>query len=275
MANFVPRRRARLPAIEALQTRNGRLSYILSGRGHPNIVLFSGAGMSLQGWEGLYPGIEQLGRVFAWNRFGMQGSDAPPERQTGAVVIGSLRELLGYLGLRPPYLLVAHSVGGLFASLFARLYPEETAGVLFIEAAHPDDQEVLKRHETQLGRALGRLLTLPQVFFQPNLHSELACLPDTVRELEAAGDFPPVPLRVVTGGLTPRSWLMSPAAIGARRAHQQELARLSPLGQQVMAQESGHFPQMTEPALVLGVLAELVGICRAAPPPVPRSAYAR
>jgi pimeloyl-ACP methyl ester carboxylesterase len=259
MPNFAPARRLeRLPAIQALQTRRGRLSYILSGTGTPTLLLFSGAGMSLQGWEPLYPGIERLGTVFAFNRFGMQGSDAPRERQTGAVVIGSLRELLVYAGLAPPYVLVAHSLGALFANLFARLYPQEVAGVAFVEGTHPDEPALLRQHEGQLARALGKLLTLPQVLFQRNLHTELACAEDIAREIAAAGPFPLVPLRVVTGGLTPKSWLLSPAAVGAKRAHQQELARLSPLGEQVIAQESGHFPQLTQPLLVLQVLADLV-----------------
>jgi pimeloyl-ACP methyl ester carboxylesterase len=40
---------------------------------------------------------------------------------------------------------------------------------------------------------------------------------------------------------------------------QQELARLSPLGEQVIAQRSGHFPQLTEPEVVLDVLRALAG----------------
>ena len=77
---------------------------------------------------------------------------------------------------------------------------------------------------------------------------------------------------MVTGGLTPRAWLMSPAAVGARRANQQALARLSPLGEQVVAQRSGHFPQLTEPRLVLRVLRDLVGCaqaCASDAPPLP------
>ena len=246
-----------LPPIQALQTRSGRLSFMLSGSGAPPIVLFSGAGMSLQGWAPLYPGIEKLGTVLGWNRFGMQGSDPPPDRQTGTVVLGSLRELLGYNGLAPPFVLVAHSLGGLFANLFARLWPEQVAGVLFLEATHPGDRDVLQKHEHQLVQALGKLLTLPQVFFRPNVQRELACVADTVREIASAGAFPDVPVRVVTGGLTPKAW-MSPGAVGARRANQQALARLSPLGEQVIAQKSGHFPQLTEPQLVLEVLGDLL-----------------
>lgn len=260
MQHFVAERSGVLPPIRALQTRSGRVGFMLSGSGPSTILLFSGAGMSLQGWEPLYPQIERLGTVFGWNRPGMQGSDPPRERQTGAVVLAQLRELVGYTGLEPPFVLVAHSLGGLYANLFARQYPDEVAGVLFLEATHPADHEVLKKHETHLTRALGKVLALPQVFFRPNLQSELACVEDTVREIEAAGPFPQVPLRVVTGGLTPRGWVMSPAAVAARRANQQELVRLSPLGEQVLAQKSGHFPQMTQPELVLRVLAELVAI---------------
>lgn len=263
MPGLAPTRRlARLPPIRAVATRGGRLTYIRSGQGQPTLLLFNGAGMTLQGWEPLYPAIERLGTVLAWNRFGVQGSDAPRERQTGHAVLAALRELLAQAGVQPPYVLVAHSLGALHAQLFARLHPQEVAGVAFIEGNHPDDEAVLKKHEPQLVRALGKVLALPQALFRRNVHSELACVEETVREIAAAGPFPPVPLRVITGGVTPQSWRMSPGAIGAKRAQQQELARLSPRGVQVIAQESGHFPQLTQPALVMEVLRELAGEVR-------------
>lgn len=258
-----PQRLSALPPIQALQTRAGRLTFCLSGQGEPTILLFNGAGMGLEGWRPLYPEIERLGTVFAWNRFGLQGSDPPGERQTGAVVVASLRELLGYAGITPPYILVAHSLGGLFANLFARLHPAEVAGVLLLEATHPDDEEGLQKHEEHMVRALGKLQDLPQLFFRANVEAELACAQQTVVEIASAGAFPPVPLRVVTGGLTPRGTLVSPAEAGAKRAHQQELARLSPRGEQVIAHKSGHFPQLTEPEVVLQVLAELVSLALA------------
>jgi len=133
--------------------------------------------------------------------------------------------------------------------------------VLLLEATHPDDRSVLRKHESQMVRALGRVLEVPQRLFQRNVHAELQSVERLAREVATAGAFPAVPLRVVTGGLTPRAWLLSPGAIGAKRAHQQELARLSPMGQQVIAHKSGHFPQLTEPDLVLRVLEDLVEAC--------------
>lgn len=250
-------RLAALPAIQALQTRGGRLSFILSGRGATTLLLFNGAGVALDGWRELYPRIEELGTVFAWNRFGVQGSDAPSARASGAAVLASLRELLGYCGLQPPFVLVGHSVGGLYANLFARLHPREVRGVLLLEATHPADHELLQKQEGAMVRALEKVTALPQPLFEPNVQAELEAAPETAREIAAAGPFPAVPLRVVTGGLTPRGDPMSPAAVAARRANQQALARLSPLGEQVIAQKSGHFPQLTEPGLVLKVLRDL------------------
>lgn len=247
-----------LPAPKKLQTRAGTLEYVASGEGPVRIVLLNGAGVSLEGWRCLYPGIEQLGTVFAWNRFGVKGSDAPRMPQSGAVVLASLREVLTYAGLEPPYVLVGHSLGGLYANLYARLYPQEVAAVLFLEATHPCDEQALREHETRLAQALTRVFALPKRLFRANLHSEIESVGQLVDEVSAAGAFPPIPVSVVTGGSRPPQWLMSPAALQARRSHQHELARLSPQGEQVIAGKSGHFPQLTEPALVLEVLRRLV-----------------
>lgn len=248
---------AALPPVCTRQTRSGRLAYRVSGQGRPVIVLFSGAGIGLEGWEPLYPHIEALGTVFAWNRFGLRGSDAPPDGLRGAALVAALRQLLAGAQLAPPYLLVAHSLGGLFANLYARLHPAEVAGVLLLEATHPDDQEALRSNEAHMLRALGRLQDLPEAAFRANVQAELAAAGALAREIAAAGAFPPVPLRVVTGGLTPRAAQVSPAQEGAKRAHQDELARLSPQGGQVLAQGSGHFPQWSQPELVLEVMREL------------------
>lgn len=248
-----------LPPRQRLQTRAGTLEYVLSGQGAPTLVLLNGAGVTLDGWRTLYPEIEALGTVFAWNRFGVGGSDPPRLKQTGAVVIAALRELLSYAGLTPPYLLVGHSLGGLYANLFARMHPAEVAGMVFLEATHPRDREMLKRHESQLAAVLGKLFALPQKLFRANLHLEIEWVDATAQEVACAGPFPPVPLTVVTGGNDPPKWLMTPEALRIRRAHQQELARLSPQGQQVIASMSGHFPQLTQPDLVLDVLRRMGG----------------
>lgn len=253
-----PFRLGELPPVQRLQTRCGALEYVISGAGEPALVLFNGAGVALDGWRALYPDIESLGTVVAWNRFGMEGSDTLARVQSGALVVGSVRELLSYTGVQPPFVLVGHSLGGLYANLFARLHPGETAAVLLLEATHPRDHEVLKMDEAQLSRALRKVLSLPDWVFRDNLHAEVEAVGHVVREVQAAGPFPDVPVTVVTGGAPPPKWIMQEEALQARLGHQRELARLSPRGEHVVARRSGHFPQLSEPDVVLGVLKRLV-----------------
>jgi pimeloyl-ACP methyl ester carboxylesterase len=243
-----------LPPRRTLRTPAGAIEYVLSGLGEPAIVLFNGSGVTLEGWMRLYPQIESIGTVLAWNRHGAGASSAPVQPQTGAAVVATARELLAHVGLKPPYLLVGHSLGGLYANLYARLHPHDVGAVVLIEATHPRDREMLKGHEGQLATVLGKLLSLPQRMFRANLHAEIDWVDATAREVACAGPFPDVPLTVVSGGSDPPRWLMPPAAVQIRRAHQRELSQLSTQGQQVIAPRSGHFPQLRQPELVLDVL---------------------
>jgi pimeloyl-ACP methyl ester carboxylesterase len=259
-----PFRLGDLPEVQRLQTRCGALEYVRSGMAEPAIVLFNGAGVALDGWRALYPSIEALGTVLAWNRFGMEGSDTLERVQSGALVVASVRELLTYAGVNPPYILAGHSLGGLYANLFARLHPGEVAGVVFIESTHPRDYEVLQMDEAHLAKSLRKVLSLPDWVFRDNLHAEVEAVGHLVTELENAGAFPDVPVAVVTGGMPPPKWIMPAEALEARLAHQRDLARLSSRSEHVVAQRSGHFPQLSEPEVVLHALARLVTRARQA-----------
>lgn len=248
----------RLPRKRKRQVPAGTLEHVLSGHGPATLVLFNGSGVTLEGWARLYPGIERLGRVLAFNRFGVGGSSAPAQPQTGSTVLQATRDLLDTLALPPPYVLVGHSLGGLYANLFARRFSTEVAGVVLVEATHPADRGSLQGHEGHLAKVLAKLLSVPQSLFRANLHSELDWLEVAAREVEEAGPFPAVPLAVVSGGKEPPRWLVPPATLRLRRQHQKELAQLSPQGMHVIARRSGHFPQLTQPRLVLDAIRSVV-----------------
>lgn len=253
-----------LPRRRRLALPGGALEYVLSGDGAPALVLLSGAGVTLEGWGRLYPGIESVGRTLAWNRCGAGASTPARRPQPASAVVASLGELLAALAVPPPYLLVGHSLGGLHAQLFARRHPAQVAGVVLLDATHPGDHEVFEGHESRLARALAQLLSVPQRLLRANLRSEIEWIGQSVREVESAGPFPPVPLAVVSGGREPPTWLVPAEALRRRKARQRELAQLSPLGRQVVARRSGHFPQLTQPELVLQVLREVAQQAREA-----------
>ena len=231
------------------------LRFSLSGEGSPTIVMLNGSGGPLEGWHKLFPVLDKLGPVVAYDRPGVGASARPREPQLGTTVILQLRALLREIGARPPFLLVAHSFGGLHANLFARVYPEETCGVLFLEASAPDDVLHMKGHRSRLQRLTAGLLDRVS---PPDPNDEISNELETVAEIAEAPPFPEIPVTVISGGKPLPRWIVSAAALRERERNQEALARLSPLGERVIAKGSAHFPQMSEPLVVLHALGKLV-----------------
>ena len=221
-----------------------------SGSGRPVFVLINGSGGPLEAWSGVSRVIEKHGTVLAYDRFGVDGSDKPRAPQTGREIVRTLRELLAAVGLRPPYVLVGHSLGGLYANLFARLHPEEVEAVVLVEAAHPRDVEALAAHRSPLTGAVQRIVDVVGAISGRNPFAEVEFVAETVGQIARAGPFPDVPLTVVTGAKSPPTVLMSAAARQIRLANQRDFLTLSSRTRQVIAERSGHFPQITEGAVV-------------------------
>lgn len=244
-----------LPSSKRIAVAGQVLRFSLSGQGSPTIVLLSGAGGALEGWHKLFPEIEKLGTVMSYDRPGVGGSGRPREAQMGTTAVLQLRALLREIGARPPFVLVGHSFGALHLNLFARVYPDETCGVLFIEATAPDDVINMKRYRSGLQRAVAGLLDR---FSPPDPNDEVSNEEETVAEILEAPDFPPIPVTVLSGGKRLPRWMVSGAAQDERARNQAALVRLSPLGERVIAKGSTHFPQLTEPQVVLEALSALI-----------------
>ena len=194
-----------------------------SGQGSPSIVLLAGAGGPLDSWYKLYPEIEQLGTVFAYDRPGVGGSAKPREPQYGETVVAQLRQLLLAAEVKPPFVVVGHSFGGLHANLFAREFADEVCGVMFLEATAPEDVAGMKRHQPRLQRALVGLLDR---LSPRDVNDEIRNEAETVKDILDAPAFPVVPVTVVSGGKRLPRWLMPEEAVREREHHQPGLAAL-------------------------------------------------
>src|SRR5205823_6092481 len=49
-----------------------------------------------------------------------------------------LHKALAAAGERPPYVMVGHSMGGPYLTTFTARYPADVAGLVFVDASHPD-----------------------------------------------------------------------------------------------------------------------------------------
>ncbi len=87
------------------------------------------------------------------------------------------------------------------------------------------------------------------LIFGKDIYGETQHTDETVNQIEQAGAFPNVPLMVVTGGKPAR--IVPQKVRQIREANQLQLIALSSKGKQVIAGESGHFPQFSEPDVVI------------------------
>ena len=73
-----------------------------------------------------------------YDRAGTGWSDRVELPRSSAEVTDELRNLLRAAGVPAPYLLVGHSLGGLYARHYAQRFPGEVAGLLLLDPAHED-----------------------------------------------------------------------------------------------------------------------------------------
>ena len=84
----------------------------------------------------MQPAIAEFTRVCIYDRAGIGQSEPAPagERRTPRTQVRELHELLRAAGVAPPYVVVGHSWGGFLARLFAHDYPNDTVGIVLVDA---------------------------------------------------------------------------------------------------------------------------------------------
>ena len=119
-----------------------RLHLVRAGHGSPAVIFDAALGASSISWSFVLPEVARVTEACAYDRAGMGWSDAGPLPRTAGRIERELHELLVRGRVPPPYVLVGHSFGGLVARLFAARHRDDTAGLVLIEPAQPEDWAV-------------------------------------------------------------------------------------------------------------------------------------
>jgi pimeloyl-ACP methyl ester carboxylesterase len=113
-----------------------RLHIVCSGEGEPAVIFeASGLGNS-SSFDAVRAEVSRHTRACAYDRMGMGWSDPGPDDVSAGLFADDLQRLLDRTPVRGPYILVAASIGGATAEMFARRYPESTRGIVFVDAAN-------------------------------------------------------------------------------------------------------------------------------------------
>jgi pimeloyl-ACP methyl ester carboxylesterase len=271
-----------------------RMHLDCTGEGSPTVILESGLGDTYASWRKVQPQIAKFVRVCSYDRAGLGYSDSSSLPRTSKVIAGELHALQRAAGIAPPYVLVGHSMGGFDVRLYASLYRNEVAGMVLVDASHPDQENrfppELKNMEGSWVReaeflkytmpfGIPRLLGLcdedpVQRAAECNFHTaaesvaELKSFPESAAQTAASGSLGDLPLVVLSHDPDkPSSDLPADVATPVNDAWekmQKELSQLSTRGTQVVAKNSSHYIQTDRPDVVIDAVRGVLDQVRAA-----------
>jgi pimeloyl-ACP methyl ester carboxylesterase len=110
-----------------------RLHINCTGAGSPIVVIESGWGDMSASWGWVQPEVAKTTRICTYDRAGTGWSESSPEPRTAREFAKELHTLLINANETGPYVLVGHSMGGYTVRVYAQDYPDEVAGLVFID----------------------------------------------------------------------------------------------------------------------------------------------
>lgn len=248
----------RLPHASFSHTPQGIRSFVKAGHGSPTVIFEAGLGSGKRIWAPVFNRVSEVTQAVAYDRAGYGQSEAAEGSRDGLQIVLELRALLETEDIKPPYVLVGHSLGGTMMKLFAKMFPEEVAGVVLVDARH---EEFAQRCQ-QVG--VSRLLYDPPEalmrLLSPTARAELAAARLTMKQARRAGTFPSVPLIVLTHSRATSRWPLGVSKVW--EASQRRLAQMSKLGRLKILDEAGHNLHTERPDMVIRAVLNVVRAAR-------------
>lgn len=267
-----------------------RLHLNCTGEGAPTVILDAGLGGSSLDWVLVQPEMSRTTRTCSYDRAGMGWSDTGQGRRSPEHIADELAVLLDRADIDGPYVLVAHSLAGKNARLFAMRHREDVVGMVLIDARHEyvDEQTTdseqqaflaaLDSQSLQYGAA--RRLGVARLFGD-QLAGVPAMTAQARREMALIATEPETLVATVEEGRdrsasddllrnAPSLGNLSLVAIAAGQnmteprwaEGQRRLAALSTSGRLVVAQGSSHAVALDDPELVIATVREVIAAGR-------------
>ncbi len=267
------------------------------GQGNPTVIMEAGANDFSVTWTAVQSEIAEFTRVCTYDRAGFGWSEPSPNPRTVETTVNELHTLLDNAEIEGPYLLVGHSFGGMIVRLYAHHYPDEVVGLVLVDSTYevqPSEmQEIYQKITPQMIaqfrvvaalKSWGLLALAPENTPDPGLSVgalaqyraiwaatghldtvlvESASLLDSFAEMRAAnvtnlGDMPLIVLRHGNNHIPSLSEAENEQMEVAWQIMQTELTTQSSNGEQIVAEQSGHYIQLDQPQLVIDVVRQIV-----------------
>lgn len=126
-------------AYESVEVNGETMKAHVKGSGNKTIVMLSSwdADSPIDDFFPLYEKLSKDYKVVVLEYFGYSGSDITSDERTNAAIVQEIRTALCKLNINPPYILMPHSMSGLYSLYYANNYPSEVSGIIGIDMSLP------------------------------------------------------------------------------------------------------------------------------------------
>jgi len=272
-----------------------RIQIECRGTGSPTVVFETGLDyFGSLAWLKVHGPVAEFTHACAYSRAGIVWSDDKPGPHDALGAARDLHATLAAAGENGPFVMVGLSMGGPYSSVYTGLYGDQVAGIVYVDASHPDQ---LKRFEAVLGMKPGggmkgalqgagkwvswtgmprlvasrahnptisrEIMKIPLAFFATSLGpmvSEREALPATFDQAGAYRNLGARPVVVLTHGKPTPDMSKAEAEIFDKTwlEMQKDMATWSSHGTQRTISDSGHYIPNDDPDAVIAAIREVV-----------------
>ena len=267
-----------------------------TGQGAPAIILDAGLGDDSLIWAKVQPQLSRQTTVCAYDRAGYGWSRLRPGPRDANSVADQLHGLLRVAHVPPPYILMGHSIAGLFVRAYANRYSGELAGLVLVDGATPlqddripqalvaiQDEQRRRMPWYRLWMELGwNRIKRECTQIMPGFERYAAwiradsCVPSTITAVEGeldserlsgeetvhTGPFAALPVLIFSRdpSVLPSNWPTDVAKANATvwNTMQEEAKSLSPHSRRIIARHSDHYIQVDRPDLLNNEVTQFV-----------------
>ena len=134
-----------------------------TSEGSPTVILEAGSGFPALTWYLVQKEVGGFARVCSYDRAGYGWSDLASGPLSPAQVATDLHKLLEIAQVPGPYILVGHSAGGYYVRAYANQYPSEVVGMVLVDAAYEQQDQLYPPKYIRLMNKSAAMLTLGQI----------------------------------------------------------------------------------------------------------------
>lgn len=239
---------ASLPNSTMEKIGNRNVEFALTRHDTPPVVFENGLGGRMEWWKKVLHEVSNNTTTFAYNRPGYGNSGLVATPRDGLHIVDELRVLLHDNGMKPPYILVGHSLGGLYLQLYARRYPEEVSALILVDSTHPqqlDGEGALEKQSLLVRGLLGMMVT-------GSAKDELDLLTKTGKQVLDLPTLSGKPVYVLSAS---KPFNEKSAAADDANKKRRDIAHLYPGSKQIWV-DSGHAIPLEKPEAIVATIRE-------------------